>query len=113
MMTKPLSLTVLFTTTLLLAAGLVQAQPTATPDAATQVPLERGVKPPRTGASGPLAGDFKPRTRLELKPRMKSDELKPALHFEPRPEMSPGMQPNSQKPLRTETTPPRSDSSTN
>jgi hypothetical protein len=80
-----------------ISAG-VAAQPSTMPDGATQVLPEMGVAPPRPGASAPA--DMKPRKRLELKPRMKSDELKPALHPELKPEMSPGLQPNSQKPLR-------------
>ncbi|OOG44223.1 hypothetical protein [Polaromonas sp. A23] len=85
------------------ASGGAMAQPSTMPDGATQVPPEMGVAPPRPAASAPA--DMKPRKRLQLKPRMKSDELKPALHPELKPEMSPGLQPNSQKPLRKNNSP--------
>ena len=87
-----------------MSAG-VAAQPSTMPEGATQVPPEIGVVPKKPEADVPP--DLKPRKRLQLKPRMKSDELKPAPHPEFKPEMSPGLQPNSQKPLRKDK-PPRS-----
>lgn len=79
------------------------AQPSTMPEGATQVPPELGVEPKKPEADVPPA--LKPRKRLQLKPRMKSDELKPAFHPELKPEMSPGLQPNSQKPLRQDKSP--------
>lgn len=72
------------------------------PDNATQVPPEMGVKPARPGASAPLSEELQLRRRPELRPRMPSDEFQPDLRSEPRPEMSPGLRPNSQKPLKTD-----------
>jgi hypothetical protein len=86
-------------------SAVAAAQPSTMPEGATQVPPEMGVVPKKPEADVPP--DLKPRKRLQLKPRMKSDELKPAFHPEFKPEMSPGLQPNSQKPLRKDN-PPRS-----
>ncbi len=86
-----------------MSAG-VAAQPGPVPEGATQVLPEVAGEPKKPEADVPP--DLKPRKRLQLKPRMKSDELKPAFHPELRPEMSPGLQPNSQKPLRQDK-PPR------
>lgn len=87
-----------------MSAG-VAAQAGPVPEGATPVLPEAAVEPKKPEAEVPP--DLKPRKRLQFKPRMKSDELKPALHPELKPEMSPGLQPNSQKPLRQDK-PPRS-----
>ena len=97
-MNKPFAAVALLLGCFLALPVALQAQPVTMPDGATQVLPEMGVLPPRAAASQPE--DLKPRTRLKLKPRMKSDELKLDRHPEQRPEMSPGLLPNSQKPLR-------------
>ena len=61
---------------------------------------DRGIIAPNPGNGPFLPPDLKPRPRLQLKPRMKSDELKLERRVEMSPEMSPSMQPNTQKPLR-------------
>jgi hypothetical protein len=104
MNTKLFAMPVLLVALLGMSAGAA-AQPSTMPEGATQVPPEMGVVPKKPEADVPP--DLKPRKRLQLKPRMKSDELKPAFHPEFKPEMSPGLQPNSQKPLRKDK-PPRS-----
>ena len=78
------------------------AQPSMQPASSIEQLPELGVVAPQPGSTAPLAEDMQPRKKLVIKPRMKSDELKPALRPGFSPEMSPGLQPNSQKPLHTD-----------
>ena len=78
------------------------AQPSTMPDGALQVLPEMGVLPARPAASGPLAGERPAEAASQRLRRLKPQELKLDARPELRPEMSHGMQPNSQKPLRTD-----------